>query len=452
MDKRTETKAATIVGGGLAGSEAAWQLASRGIQVLLYEMRPLHMTKAHTSSLLAELVCSNSLRGAALNNAVGLLKEELRQLSSLIMKSADRTSVPAGGALAVDRAKFSAFIDSAIRNHPNIKVITEELVCLPLFSPSAPLIIASGPLTSPSLVRQIESLLGKDNLAFFDAISPIVLDTSLDHSKLFFASRYEKGEGNEYLNIPLDKSAYDNFVIQIIQAEKFGFHEEVEADLIKELRPFEGCMPIEDMAARGHEVLRYGPLKPVGLKDPKTGLRPHAVMQLRSEDQGQSMWNLVGMQTRMKHSEQLRIFKTLPGLENSEFLRLGSVHRNTFIQSPALLNASLEARSHPGLFFAGQITGVEGYVESTAAGLCAGLNAARMLEGKPALEFPKETAIGALLAFISDPGRKDFQPMNVSFGLIESYVSTARSKGQSKTSRRLELAAKALDLLKHMPL
>lgn len=445
-----DIKTATIIGGGLAGSEAAWQLATRDLKVILYEMRPLKMTKAHQSGKLAELVCSNSFRGAALSNAVGLLKEELRRLSSFIMEAADKTRVPAGGALAVDREKFSAFIDGAIRKHPNITVVNEELCSLPSFSREAPLIVASGPLTSPALAKAIEAITGTENLAFFDAISPILMNDSLDHSKLFFASRYGKGDGNEYLNVPLSKEEYESFVSNIIQAEKFGGHEEVEADMIKQLSPFEGCMPIEDMAARGPEVLRYGPLKPVGLQDPRTGKRPYAALQLRTEDKACSMWNLVGMQTRMKHHEQIKIFRRLPGFENAEFARLGSVHRNTFIQSPKLLYPTLEMREHPGLFFAGQITGVEGYVESTAAGLCAGINAARMLQGKELIVFPRNCAIGALLAYISEPERRDFQPMNVSFALIESYTAKPRQKKESKEARRLECAAKALDIIDNL--
>jgi len=440
-------KEVTIIGGGLAGSEAAWQLSKRGLNVVLYEMRPKCMTKAHKTGRLAELVCSNSLRGAALSNAVGLLKEELRLLDSLIMRAADECKVPAGGALAVDRELFSTFIDNAIRSHTRIDLRTEEVTKLPSFSIEQPLIIASGPLTSSGLMEAIKALTGTENLAFFDAISPIVLNESLDHSKLFFASRYGKGDGNEYLNIPLNKDEYESFVASVLSAEKFQGHSDAENDSLEKLQPFEGCMPIEDMAIRGPDVLRYGPLKPVGLEDPKTGRRPYAVMQLRAEDKAQSMWNLVGMQTRMKQAEQLRIFKTLPGLENAEFVRLGSVHRNTFIQSPKLLDSSLEMRKFPGLFFAGQISGVEGYVESTAAGFCAGINAARRISGKEPISFPKECAIGALLSYISNPERKDFQPMNISFGLIESYAASQRAKGQSKEERRLCFARKALESL-----
>ncbi|NMC62691.1 MAG: methylenetetrahydrofolate--tRNA-(uracil(54)-C(5))-methyltransferase (FADH(2)-oxidizing) TrmFO, partial [SAR324 cluster bacterium] len=350
-----------IIGGGLAGSEAAWQLAKRGFNVALFEMRPKRTTKAHKTGKLAELVCSNSLRGAALSNAVGLLKEELRLLDSLVMRAADECRVPAGGALAVDRELFSSFINDTIRSHPQIDLRTEEVTELPVFSREQPLIIASGPLTSPELMEAIKTLTGTENLAFFDAISPIVLNESLDHSKLFFASRYGKGDGNEYLNIPLNKDEYESFVTSVLSAEKFQGHSEAESDSLEKLQPFEGCMPIEDMAIRGTDVLRYGPLKPVGLVCPKTGKCPYAVLQLRAEDKAQSMWNLVGMQTRMKQAEQRRIFRKLPGLENAEFVRLGSVHRNTFIQSPKLLSPSLEMRQFPGLFFAGQITGVEGY-------------------------------------------------------------------------------------------
>ncbi len=437
-------KSVTIIGAGLAGCEAAWQAAKRGFHVNILEMRPVRMTKAHRTGGFAELVCSNSLRGAALSNAVGLLKEELRILDSLIMKAADASAVPAGGALAVDREAFSAFIENALRTHRNISCTCAEAVSIPPFSRENPVIVATGPLTGSSLVPEIEKLTGSGNLAFFDAISPIVLDESLDKSRIFAASRYDKGSGSDYLNVPLSKEEYEVFIEDIRSAEKSGGHEDVDSDIIDNLRPFDGCMPIEEMAKRGDDVLRYGPLKPVGLRDPATGRRPYAALQLRTENREKTMWNMVGMQTRMTHAAQLQVFRKLPGLAAADFVRLGSVHRNTFIQSPRCLGPALEMRQHPGLFFAGQITGVEGYVESAAAGLWAGVNAARVLGGRALMSLPSETAAGSLFAYITDPSRSDFQPMNISFGLIESCTSLPRVKPQSKQARRLEAAEKSL--------
>lgn len=438
----------TIVGGGLAGSEAAWQLVSRGIPVVIHEMRPQTMTKAHKSGSFAELVCSNSFRGADLGNAVGLLKAELKLLGSLIMEAALDAQVPAGGALAVDRDVFSAYVDRKLRSHPLVEVHEGEVTEIPEASPTHPVIVATGPLTSKTLAKAIEQITGQGQLAFFDAISPIILDESIDHSKVFRQSRYDKGEGDDYLNIALDEAEYYAFVDAVHKGEKFGGHEEVEADQVDSLRPFEGCMPIEDMIARGPETLRFGPFKPTGLSDPRTGRRPHAVAQLRQDDKAGTLWSMVGMQTRLRHPEQLRIFRTLPGLENAEFVRLGSVHRNTFIESPKCLDATLAFRNRTGLFFAGQITGVEGYVESTAGGLLAGINAARLIGGKPLATLPIDTAIGALMAYISDPDRKDFQPMNISFGLMPTYLEAekrgANGKKISKGDRRLEAANRAL--------
>jgi len=441
----------TIVGAGLAGSEAAWQIARRGIRVRLHEMRPAVMTKAHRTGKCAELVCSNSFRGADLSNAVGLLKEELKLLGSLVMEAALVAQVPAGGALAVDREIFSGYIDERLRSNPYIELVTGEIDQVPVSTREHPVIVATGPLTSKSLAKSIEQLTGRERLAFFDAISPIILDESIDHSKVFRQSRYGKGGGDDYLNIPLTEAEYYRFVDEIKAGEKFGGHEEVESDSIENLRPFEGCMPIEEMAERGPDTLLFGPLKPVGLTDPE-GRQPYAVIQLRQDDKQGQLWSMVGMQTRLKHPEQLRIFKSLPGLENAEFVRLGSVHRNSFIESPKCLDATLEFRSRPGLFFAGQITGVEGYVESTAGGIVAGTNAARMVSGEPPAVFPPETAIGSLMAYISDPDRKDFQPMNISFGLMPSYLDGEKrnEKGKKipKKDRRViasESALKKLD-------
>lgn len=437
----------SIIGAGLAGSEAAWQLVSRGHVVRLIEMRPQRMTKAHKTGKCAELVCSNSLRGAALTNAVGLLKEELRRTGSLIMQAADFAAVPAGGALAVDRDVFSAYIDERMRSHPLIAFESAEIQEIPDSSEANPVIIATGPLTSPALARAIEARTGKESLAFFDAISPIVLDESLDHEKLFRQSRYGKGGGEDYLNIFLNQEQYEGFVAAVAAGEKFGGHEEVESDKVDNLRPFEGCMPIEEMVSRGLDTLRFGPMKPVGLEDPRTGRRPYAALQLRQDDKECKRWNMVGFQTKLKHLEQQRIFRSLPGLENAEFVRLGSVHRNTFIDSPKCLESTLQFRTQPSLFFAGQITGVEGYVESTAGGLAAGINASRLIGGLPPLTFPQDTAIGSLLHYISDPSRKDFQPMNISFGLMQSYLDSPYVRSEGKDARRLRASERALKSL-----
>lgn len=443
MKSMTEKKPVTIIGGGLAGSEAAWQLVRRGIPVTLHEMRPQVMTKAHKTGRFAELVCSNSFRGADLSNAVGLLKAELELLGSLVMEAARVAEVPAGGALAVDRDVFSSYIDSKLRAHPLVTVVEGEVEKIPESSPEHPVIVATGPLTSKTLALDIERLTGEGRLAFFDAISPILFDESLDHSKMFKQSRYDKGGGDDYWNIPLSRDEYYAFVDAVKNGEKFGGHEEVESDAIADLRPFEGCMPIEEMIARGPDTLLFGPFKAVGLTNPHTGARPYAVCQLRQDDKAGKLWSMVGMQTRLKHGEQLRIFRTLPGLENAEFVRLGSVHRNSFIQSPKCLDATLELRAHKGTFFAGQITGVEGYVESTAGGLLAGINAGHCIRGESLLTLPQTTAIGALMAYISDAERKDFQPMNISFGLMPSYLESERRDEQGKriTKRDRRVAA-----------
>lgn len=445
----------TIIGAGLAGSEAAWQLASSGISVDIYEMRPEQSTKAHKTGLCAELVCSNSFRGAALSNAVGLLKRELHGLGSLIMDAAYTCEVPAGGALAVDREKFSSLVDQRLRTHPNISFHCGEIRQLPQSSAEEPVIIATGPLTSRALAIEIERFLGNDSLAFFDAISPIVHVDSIDFTKIFRQSRYDKG-GDDYLNVALDREQYYRFVAEVTSAEKYTGNEEVENDSLDKLRPFEGCMPIEDMIERGIETLRFGPFKPVGLRDPATNRTPYAALQLRQDDSAGTLWSMVGMQTRMKRHEQERIFKSLPGLEQAEFLRYGSVHRNTFIDSPKCLYPTLECRLQSGLFFAGQITGTEGYVESTAGGLLAGINAARLLRNEPPVAFPPHTALGALMSYISDPERKDFQPMNISFGLIESYLRDSEEnarlkKGRkSKKDRREQAALKALETVSQL--
>ncbi len=439
-----------IIGAGLAGSEAAWQLAKRGHQVELYEMRPEQMTKAHKTGQFAELVCSNSFRGADLSNAVGLLKAELRLLGSLIMEAAEYAAVPAGGALAVDRVVFSQYVDGKIRNHPNIKIILGEISTIPESSDNQPVIVATGPLTSKKLSQYIKELCGEESLSFFDAISPIIFAESLDLTKMFRQSRYDKGAGDDYLNIPLDKEQYLAFVEAINAGEKFGAHDEVESDSIENLRPFEGCMPIEEMASRGVDTLRHGPMKPVGLTDPNSDRRPYAVVQLRQDDKQGNLWSMVGFQTRLKHPEQKRIFAMLPGMEQAEYVRLGSVHRNTFINSPNVLNPTLLFRKRAGLFFAGQITGSEGYVESTAGGLVAGINASRLCSGLPPLVFPDDTAIGALLGYISDSTRKEFQPMNISFGLMPRYHAFQNDPSMRKVNkkdRRGMIAERALELV-----
>lgn len=439
-----------ILGAGLAGSEAAWQLAEKGVEVEIYEMRPLKTTKAHQTGLCAELVCSNSFRGAALNNAVGLLKEELKIWNSLIMQAALNAEVPAGGALAVDRIAFSEYIDQKIRTHPNINFFSEEITELPEFDEEQPLIVATGPLTSRPLANAIEKFIGSESLAFFDAISPIVFDESINHEECFRQSRYDKGDSADYLNVPINKEDYEAFVQGVVDAEKYTGNEDVENDSLDKLRPFEGCMPIEDMVERGLDTPRFGPLKPVGLRDPRTGERPYAVMQLRQDDKEGTRWSLVGMQTRMKRHEQDRLFRSFPALKDAEFVRYGSVHRNTFIESPKLLNPTLEYRTRPGLFFAGQITGTEGYVESTAGGLVAAVNAYKRMGKMDLLEFPPSSAIGSLMAYISDPERSDFQPMNISFGLMPSYLASPNrdpdtGKKIPKKDRRLKIAQEALE-------
>lgn len=438
------SKTIKIIGAGLAGSEAAWQCAQNGFKVKLYEMRPLKSTKAHKTDKCAELVCSNSFRGSALENAVGLLKEELKLLNSLIMEAALETTVPAGGCLAVDRLAFSDYVSNKIKNHPNIEFIVEEINEIALPSEDEALIIASGPLTSSSLSLAVEKLLGTEHLAFFDAISPIFSAESIDFNPLYKKSRYDKG-GADYWNIPLDKEQYLNLMDIIAKADKYTGNEEVENDSLEKLKPFEGCMPIEDMLERGIDTPRFGPLKPKGLRDPRNEQTPYAVMQLRQDDLEGQLWSLVGMQTRMKRAEQEKAFRSLPGLENAEFIRYGSFHRNTFIQSPNCLEASMNLKSIKNLFFAGQITGVEGYVESTAAGLAAAINAGRYLAKKEPIIFPTNTAIGGLINYITSAERKDFQPMNVSFGLIKSENRLdAKGKKIPKKILRQMIAKKAL--------
>ena len=417
----------SIIGGGLAGCEAAWQAAGRGVAVTLYEMKPHHYSPAHQSPDLAELVCSNSFRGESLENAVGLLKNELRCLGSLFMAAADETRVPAGGAVAVDRDLFARVITEKIEQHPLITVVREEVTKLP----SGIVIIASGPLTSDLLAEELRPLVG-DNLYFYDAIAPIVTADSIDLSRIFRASRYGKGEGADYLNCPLEQEEYERFVAELIAADKVA-----PRDFEKAIH-FEGCMPVEELAGRGVETLRFGPMKPVGLTDPRTGREAHAVVQLRQENRQATLYNLVGFQTKMTYPEQRRIFRMLPGLEQAEFARLGSLHRNTFINAPTLLEPSQQVKGEPRLLFAGQITGVEGYVESAASGFLAGINAARLALTEPLLLPPPTTALGALVAHITSTESRHFQPMNVNYGLFPPLPGRVKKK-----ERRAQLAQRA---------
>lgn len=406
--------AITVVGGGLAGSEAAWQIAKAGIPVVLKEMRPVKQTPAHRTDGLAELVCSNSLRSDdAIHNAVGLLHEEMRRCDSLIMRAADLNKVPAGGALAVDRDAFSKTIGEALANHPLVTIKREEMTELPA-PDSGKYVIATGPLTSASLAEQIQAVAGGDILHFFDAIAPIVTADSVDMTKAWKQSRYDKGDGDDYINCPLDEEEYNAFIDNLLSGEKVAFK-----DWEKNTPYFEGCLPIEVMAERGRETLAFGPMKPVGLLNPHTGKRPYAVVQLRKENKQGTLLNLVGFQTKLVYGEQKRIFKTIPGLENAEFVRLGGIHRNTFIHSPTVLDGTLRLKARPNLRFAGQVTGCEGYVESAAVGLMAGLFAAWETQGKEIIPPPVETALGAMLNHITVSAESDlFQPMNINFGLM----------------------------------
>ena len=406
--------ASTVVGGGLAGSEAAWQIAKAGIPVVLKEMRPVKQTPAHRTDGLAELVCSNSLRSDdAIHNAVGLLHEEMRRCDSLIMRAADLNKVPAGGALAVDRDAFSKTIGEALANHPLVTIKREEMTELPA-PDSGKYVIATGPLTSASLAEQIQAVAGGDILHFFDAIAPIVTADSVDMTKAWKQSRYDKGDGDDYINCPLDEEEYNAFIDNLLSGEKVAFK-----DWEKNTPYFEGCLPIEVMAERGRETLAFGPMKPVGLLNPHTGKRPYAVVQLRKENKQGTLLNLVGFQTKLVYGEQKRIFKTIPGLENAEFVRLGGIHRNTFIHSPTVLDGTLRLKARPNLRFAGQVTGCEGYVESAAVGLMAGLFAAWETQGKEIVPPPVETALGAMLNHITVSAESDlFQPMNINFGLM----------------------------------
>ena len=412
----------TVVGGGLAGSEAAWALAERGFGVTLYEMRPRVTTPAHKTDRLAELVCSNSFKSTDLTNAHGLLKAELRTLGSILLPCADSARVPGGTALAVDREIFSEAVHRQVTAHPNIRVVREEATELP-----SPGVVATGPLTSERLTQAMVTRLGSAALAFYDAIAPVVADDSLDHERLYALSRYGKGGGHDYLNAAMDRSAYETFIDALVSADQHHGHE------FDEVPYFEGCLPVEEMAKRGRETLRFGPMKPVGLPDPRTGREPHAVVQLRREDRAGQMWNLVGFQTRLRIPEQQRVFRMSPGLEQAEYLRFGSIHRNSYLNSPASLGDGLTARDDHRLFFAGQITGVEGYTESLGTGLMAGINLARVLQGLPVALPPATTMLGGLYRYLREADPKHFQPMNANFGLLDPLP------GKIKKDRKKEL-------------
>nr|WP_285890142.1 FADH(2)-oxidizing methylenetetrahydrofolate--tRNA-(uracil(54)-C(5))-methyltransferase TrmFO [Halalkalibacter oceani] len=423
-----------VIGAGLAGSEAAWQLAKRGIQVHLYEMRPVKQTPAHHTDKFAELVCSNSLRGNSLTNAVGVLKEEMRQLDSVIIRSADDASVPAGGALAVDRHEFAGAVTKQVKHHPNVTVFTQEVTAIP----EGPTIIATGPLTSPGLSAELKALTGEEYLYFYDAAAPIIETDSIDMDKVYLKSRYDKGEA-AYVNCPMTEEEFDRFYEALISAETVPL-KEFEKEIF-----FEGCMPIEVMAKRGRKTMLFGPMKPVGLEHPETGKRPFAVVQLRQDNSSGTLYNIVGFQTHLKWGPQKEVIRLIPGLENAEIVRYGVMHRNTFINSPNLLEPTYQYRKRDDLFFAGQITGVEGYVESAAAGLIAGINAARYVQQQDLLTFPDETVIGSMAGYITTANAKNFQPMNANFGLLPPL----EVKIKNKQERYEQLAKRALGTIQN---
>jgi methylenetetrahydrofolate--tRNA-(uracil-5-)-methyltransferase len=447
-----------IVGGGLAGSEAAWQAASRGLRVTLYEMRPVRPTAVHKTDRLAELVCSNSFRGDKLDNAVGLLKEEMRRLGSLVMRAAEASRVPAGAALAVDRQRFADIITHTLNDHPLITIVREEIAAIPASSEDEPVIVATGPLTSDALSADLAAIVGQDHLYFYDAISPIVLAETIDLSKVFRQSRWDRslrggatvqgaevqgaacgvddGEG-DYLNCPLTRDEYGRFYDALAAAESATVH-----DFDKE-RFFEGCLPIEVMAHRGRDTLRFGPMKPVGLVDPRTGREPYAAVQLRQDNLAGDHFSLVGFQTQIKWGDQARVLRLIPGLENAEFVRYGMVHRNTYVNGPTVLAETWQVRSRPTLFFAGQMSGVEGYVESAASGLLAGMNAAAMASGEPVFALPRTTAIGALAYYVSHANPAHYEPSNITFGIMQPLEQPVKGKKR----RNEALSARALAAL-----
>ncbi|WP_017727300.1 FADH(2)-oxidizing methylenetetrahydrofolate--tRNA-(uracil(54)-C(5))-methyltransferase TrmFO [Halalkalibacterium ligniniphilum] len=423
-----------VIGAGLAGSEAAWQLARQGVQVHLYEMRPVKQTPAHHTDKFAELVCSNSLRANSLTNAVGVLKEEMRQLDSVIIGAADDSAVPAGGALAVDRHEFAAAVTERVRNHPNVTVFNEEIQGIP----EGPTIIATGPLTSPSLSKELQALTGEEYLYFYDAAAPIIETDSIDMDKVYLKSRYDKGDA-AYLNCPMTEDEFNRFYEALISAETVPL-KEFEKEIF-----FEGCMPIEVMAKRGKKTLLFGPMKPVGLEHPETGKRPYAVVQLRQDNTSGTLYNIVGFQTHLKWGPQKEVLQLIPGLEQAEIVRYGVMHRNTFINSPNLLKPTYQYKERNDLFFAGQITGVEGYVESAAAGLIAGLNAARLVNGKDVLTFPETTILGSMAHYITTANPNNFQPINANFGLLPPLEESIRQKKE----RNEKLAQRALQAIQN---
>ena len=453
----------TVVGGGLAGCEAAWQAASLGAPVRLYEMRPVRPTAVHKTDRLAELVCSNSFRGDKLDNAVGLLKEEMRRLGSLVMRAAEASRVPAGAALAVDRERFAGEITSVLEAHPLVTIVRDEVLAIPESSDTSPVILATGPLTSEALSAELASLVGSAHLYFYDAISPIVLSETIDRSRVFRQSRWNRSLGparpepsgpacglddgqGDYLNCPLTREEYERFYDTLVHAESATVH-----DFDKE-RFFEGCLPIEVMAHRGVDTLRFGPMKPVGLIDPRTGREPYAAVQLRQDNLAGDHFSLVGFQTQIKWGDQARVLRLIPGLEQAEFVRFGMVHRNTYVNGPTVLSETWQVRSRPTLFFAGQMSGVEGYVESAASGLIAGINAARLRAGRPTLAPPRTTAIGALAYYVSHADPAHYEPSNITFGIMEPLTTPPRGK----QARKLALSERALgDLerwrLQHLP-
>lgn len=423
-----------VIGAGLAGSEAVWQLANRGVKVNLYEMRPVKQTPAHHTDKFAELVCSNSLRANALTNAVGVLKEEMRQLNSVIMLAADACAVPAGGALAVDRHEFAGKVTELVRNHPNVTVVNEEMAEIP----EGPTIIATGPLTSQALSAKLQEIMDEEYLYFYDAAAPIIERDSINMDKVYLKSRYDKGEA-AYLNCPMTEEEFNRFYDALIAAETVPL-KEFEKEIF-----FEGCMPIEVMASRGKKTMLFGPLKPVGLEDPKTGKRPYAVIQLRQDDAAGTLYNLVGFQTHLKWGPQKEVLQLIPGLENAEIVRYGVMHRNTFINSPKVLKPTYQFKNREDLFFAGQMTGVEGYVESAASGLVAGINAAKMALGQEPVTFPAETAIGSMARYITATNAKTFQPMNANFGIfpeLDEKIRGKKERNEKHASRALETIQK----------
>ncbi|MCR0851695.1 methylenetetrahydrofolate--tRNA-(uracil(54)-C(5))-methyltransferase (FADH(2)-oxidizing) TrmFO [Staphylococcus aureus] len=429
------TQTVNVIGAGLAGSEAAYQLAERGIKVNLIEMRPVKQTPAHHTDKFAELVCSNSLRGNALTNGVGVLKEEMRRLNSIIIEAADKARVPAGGALAVDRHDFSGYITETLKNHENITVINEEINAIP----DGYTIIATGPLTTETLAQEIVDITGKDQLYFYDAAAPIIEKESIDMDKVYLKSRYDKGEA-AYLNCPMTEDEFNRFYDAVLEAEV------APVNSFEKEKYFEGCMPFEAMAERGRKTLLFGPMKPVGLEDPKTGKRPYAVVQLRQDDAAGTLYNIVGFQTHLKWGAQKEVIKLIPGLENVDIVRYGVMHRNTFINSPDVLNEKYELISQPNIQFAGQMTGVEGYVESAASGLVAGINLAHKILGKGEVVFPRETMIGSMAYYISHAkNNKNFQPMNANFGLLPSLETRIKDKKERYEAQ----ANRALDYLEN---